>query len=163
MTDQKADEPLVTLSELTRALDEIYELRRLAAYEARVLEAHLDYKSFPKSRRTVAEDQVERLRRAARGGASLATSGISYLSLDGCLKSAGAETSLTRHAWLAERDPASFHVVDTTTGLPALMRSFDSAADAGRYIETQRTRISYRSAVPVDPRHLEVRPGPAPR
>lgn len=51
----------------SRALDEIYWLRGLAAYEADVLEAHLGLKSFPKSRRPFAEAQVRRLRLAAQG------------------------------------------------------------------------------------------------
>ncbi|MGW8431193.1 hypothetical protein ACWGJ9_08715 [Curtobacterium citreum] len=52
-----------------RALDDIYDLRRAAAYEARVLEAHYDgMKSFPKTRLRIAEESVSRLRHLARGG-----------------------------------------------------------------------------------------------
>jgi hypothetical protein len=52
-----------------RALDDIYNLRRAAAYEARVLEAHYEgLKSFPKTRLRIAEESVARLRHLARGG-----------------------------------------------------------------------------------------------
>ncbi|WIB65522.1 hypothetical protein [Curtobacterium sp. MCBD17_040] len=51
-----------------RALDDIYELRRAAAYEARVLEAHYEgISSFPKTRYGVAVQSVDRLRMLARG------------------------------------------------------------------------------------------------
>lgn len=51
----------------SRALDEVYRLRTALAVEASITAAHLDLKSFPKSRRTFAEQQVERMRAAARG------------------------------------------------------------------------------------------------
>ena len=56
----------------SRALDELYLLRGLAQHEADVLEAHLGLKSFPKSRRPFAEEQVKRLRLAAEGKAAVA-------------------------------------------------------------------------------------------
>lgn len=43
-------------------------LRQAINSEARIVEAHLDYKSFPKTRRKIAEEQVERMRRLARSG-----------------------------------------------------------------------------------------------
>lgn len=52
---------------LGHALDEVHTLRQLAAYEARLTEASLEYKSFPKSRREFHEGQVERLRDIASG------------------------------------------------------------------------------------------------
>jgi len=64
---EKRERPGVTFSDLSVAVDEIYALRALLAYEATVLEAHLDYRTFPKTRRKFAEAQVERMRRAARG------------------------------------------------------------------------------------------------
>lgn len=58
---------LVPLALYSAALDEVYRLRTALEYEARVTEAHLTLKSFPKSRRVFAEDQVQRMRDAARG------------------------------------------------------------------------------------------------
>lgn len=50
------------------ALDEVFRLRTALQYEARVVEAHYEsLKSFPKSRRPIAEQQVERMRQAASG------------------------------------------------------------------------------------------------
>lgn len=84
------------LRHYSRALDEIYRLRQALAYEARVVEAHLDLKSFPRSRRRFAEDQVKRMRRAAVGEFFRAYGGQRYLEnelnqLDG--------QGLTRARW----------------------------------------------------------------
>lgn len=51
------------------ALDEIYGLRAALAYEARILEMHLAFKTFPKSRRRMAEQQIDRMRGAVSGPA----------------------------------------------------------------------------------------------
>lgn len=52
---------------LSAALDEIFRLRRAMAYEARVVEAHYEgYKTFPKTRRGIAEEQVARMRLAIK-------------------------------------------------------------------------------------------------
>ena len=56
-------------SKYSEALDEIWALRALMAYEARVRDADLELKSFPKSRREIAEQAVERMRRCAAGEA----------------------------------------------------------------------------------------------
>jgi hypothetical protein len=52
---------------LSDALDEIYMLRLLLASEARILEAHTEYKTFPKSRREIATGSIRRMRAAVRG------------------------------------------------------------------------------------------------
>ncbi|BDZ52356.1 hypothetical protein GCM10025867_51640 (plasmid) [Frondihabitans sucicola] len=52
---------------LTGALDEVYALRMLMAMNAVVTEATLDYKSFPKSRRSFSEHQAVVMRAAASG------------------------------------------------------------------------------------------------
>lgn len=52
---------------LSATLDEICRLRRAMAYEARVVEAHYEgYKTFPKTRRGIAEEQVARMRLAIK-------------------------------------------------------------------------------------------------
>lgn len=83
------------------ALDEICRLRNALAYEASVLAIHLDYKSFPKSRRGVAIGQVERMRSAACGAGAVAYAGVSYLSLRWAMSTAGAPQTLTRSQWEA--------------------------------------------------------------
>jgi len=98
MTDESGNFPI------SRALDEIFELRRAMAYEAEVLLAHLDYATFPKHRRKFAEDSIRRLRQSACGHVDVAYAGTSSLSLRGALLSAGAPESLVRHQWEAERD-----------------------------------------------------------
>lgn len=87
------------LSDLSRAIDEIYELRTLLASEARILEAHLDFKTFPKSRRAIAEESVERMRAGARGGGFRDPQGRAkqeYRALTG-------SQTLTNSQWLEER------------------------------------------------------------
>jgi hypothetical protein len=65
------------------ALDEIYHLRRALQFEARVVEAHYeDYKTFPKTRRAIAEEQVARMRTAATGKTERAYAGMNQQSLD---------------------------------------------------------------------------------
>lgn len=94
------DEPMVPLSQLSAAVDEIYALRRALAREAGGLEAHLTYKTFPKSRRSIAEQQVERMRASARGEVRRAYAGTPHYVLDSAMKDAGAKDTLTNQSWL---------------------------------------------------------------
>lgn len=93
----------VPLALLSRALDEIYALRQLVAYEADIRVADLGYATYPKSRRKVALARIEALRQAARGQAQEAVAGTSYLSLRHAMREAGASAVLTWHAWQRER------------------------------------------------------------
>lgn len=88
---------LVPLAAYSAALDEIYRLREALAYEAVVTDTHLAYRTFPKSRRGSAENQVERMRAAARGESQRAYAPVSHLVLRHCLGEAGASETLTRH------------------------------------------------------------------
>ena len=63
---READDVRVLLSE---ALNEIYALRTICAYEEGVVKTYTEYKSFPKSRREVADKQMRRLRAAVAGEA----------------------------------------------------------------------------------------------
>ena len=90
------------LAHYSDALTEIYELRAALAYEAQVLKAHLDYKSFPKSRRKYAEEQIERMKQAAAGKAKVAYAGTSFLKQS--LRWAGASETLTRWQWEHRHD-----------------------------------------------------------
>ena len=97
-----------------RALDDIYDLRRAAAYEARVLEAHYEgMKSFPKSRLPLAEESVARLRNLARGGYAQEQQAVGTLPApDGyfrlnrmkqSFKALGLEEGMTNWAYEQER------------------------------------------------------------
>lgn len=89
------------LSDLSAAVDEIYFLRALIADEAAIIEAHLDYKTFPKTRRAIAEQQVERLRRVARGEMWTATR--DKFDQHRALRTADADTFLTNAMWAKQR------------------------------------------------------------
>lgn len=81
------------------ALDEVWNLRKALAYEACAVEADLTLKSFPKSRRALAENRVERMRRAAQGEVLPAYSGSSTQMLQQGLAEAGAGPTMTRYEW----------------------------------------------------------------
>lgn len=104
----------ICMEDYSAALDEIYMLRRAMAYEADVLEVHLDYKTFPKTRRKIAEDSVKRMRAAARGWGGHSWAGTSYLSLRSAFKKAGARETLTRHDWEKDRGKEGFYAMDLT-------------------------------------------------
>lgn len=87
------------LAHYSAALDEIRRLRQALAYEAAVTAAHLNYATFPKSRRAIAAGQVERMRAAARGETRTAYADVSHLSLRHALGQADAPTTLTRSQW----------------------------------------------------------------
>lgn len=82
------------------ALDEVYRLRTALAYEAQVLQVHLSYATFPKTRRVHAEDQVGRMLAAARGQAEATYAGTSSNSLEHVRREAGMG-KLTRSQWEA--------------------------------------------------------------
>lgn len=81
---------------LSAALDEIYRLRRALAYESGAIEAHLELRVFPKSRRFIAERQVERMRDAARGFSERAYAEVPPLFLRTSFRHAGADETFTR-------------------------------------------------------------------
>lgn len=100
------DEAVETVERLQwlygRALDEIYSHRLALAYEARVVEAHYEgYKTFPKSRRKIAEAQVERMRRAIAENVDVAYAEQSYLARE--YERITGTRLLTRHQWEQER------------------------------------------------------------
>lgn len=84
-------------------LDEVYRLRRALADEAAITAAHLTLKSFPKSRRGIAEDQIDRMRQAARGEVQRAYAGRPSWAGRHAMTLAGASETLTRGEWEAER------------------------------------------------------------
>lgn len=89
------------ISDLSIAVDEIFFLRAILADEAAIIEAHLGYATFPKSRRVVAEQQVERLRRIANG--EMWTAIREKFDQQRALRTAGAPVSLTNAAWAEQR------------------------------------------------------------
>lgn len=86
------------------ALDEVYRLRALMAYEAEVTAAHLTLKGFPKSRRDIAVHQITRMRDAARGHSRhvMMNEVSMYTSFQRVLRQAGAKPTLTR--WEFEKE-----------------------------------------------------------
>lgn len=108
MTDLHQPGEAELLRYYSAALDEVYRLRAALASEARIIEAHVTLKSFPKSRRGFAEDQVQRMRATARYG----TQGRRH-SLDrhfdnkSALRDAGADECLTRDQFEREVDRAT--------------------------------------------------------
>lgn len=102
----------VPLADYSRALDEIYRLRTALAIEARATQAHLNFKTFPKSQRPYAERQIARMQAAARGDVEQAYD-VELTGWQGkaCLREAGAAETLTRWQWeqesLATRPSAS--------------------------------------------------------
>jgi hypothetical protein len=89
------------ISDLSVAVDEIYFLRALLADEADILEAHLALKTFPKSRRAYAEEQLERMRFAAAGNVmDVLRSGFSAQI---ALRRAGIVGTLTNDQWAHQR------------------------------------------------------------
>lgn len=97
----------VPLENYTAALDEIYALRRALAYEARVVEAHLDYKTFPKSRREIAIEQVGRMRLAVKHSPWLAYAAQSSRSMDTeysqVMRKRIGDATMTRQEWETQR------------------------------------------------------------
>jgi hypothetical protein len=89
------------LSDLSIAVDEIYFLRAMLADEAAIIEAHLGYKTFPKTRRAVAEQQVDRMRRVANGEMWSATR--EKFDQGRALRTAEAPTTLTNSQWAEQR------------------------------------------------------------
>lgn len=88
------------LRHYSAALSEIHRLRGALLYEARVIEAHLLLAGFPKSRRPIAEQQVERMREAVRGAAWSAYADVmNGRTVQGLLVAAGASPTLTRTEW----------------------------------------------------------------
>lgn len=85
------------------ALDEIWRLRQALAWEAGAIEADIGMKSFPKSRRQIAAERIDRLRAAARGESERAYAGVSSIFLRNAMQRAGASETFTRHQWEVER------------------------------------------------------------
>lgn len=85
-------------------VDEIYFLRCAFAYEAAQIPAYLAFKSFPKSRRDVAENQMERFRLAAAGSAGVAIAGLSTRSLDGASRDLGIDPNARPYRRLYNED-----------------------------------------------------------
>jgi hypothetical protein len=90
------------IKELSAALDEIFRLRRALAYEADTLKHHLALKTFPKSRRDIAEQQIERMEESARGNATSAYITFSSETLCDAMERAEASPTLTRSEFARE-------------------------------------------------------------
>lgn len=90
-----------------RALDEVYQQRVLLAWAAGAIEASMEMKTYPKSRRGPMGHVADTITRAARGGILEAFGRLKYPK--SYLERAGARETLTRISWeaeLAERHPS---------------------------------------------------------
>lgn len=85
---------------LSEAVDEIYQLRTALANEARILEAHTEYKTFPKTRRQFAEESIGRMRAAARGDWKSLYDAYRFPKNE--LRASGADDCLTNQQWLEQ-------------------------------------------------------------
>lgn len=90
------------ISDLSVAVDEIYFLRALLADEADIIDAHLGYKTFPKSRRKFAEEQIERMRAAASGDMNAARR--EKFDSTQAFRRLGIDDSLTNSQWAEQRE-----------------------------------------------------------
>lgn len=95
-------ETQVPLSLYSEALDEIWRLRKLIAYEADRIDADLSLASFPKSRRQPAQNHYDRLTLAAKGKSQQAIADLNSHQMIAALLRAGAEPTLTRAQFEAE-------------------------------------------------------------
>lgn len=89
------------ISDLSIAIDEIYFLRAMLADEAGIIEAHLTYKTFPKTRRKYAEAQIERMKRAAAG--DLEGARREKFDSNMALRRIGVDECLTNDQWVEQR------------------------------------------------------------
>ncbi|AXV10141.1 hypothetical protein DVS28_b0371 (plasmid) [Euzebya pacifica] len=90
-----------------RALDEVYQQRALLAWAAGAIEASMELKGYPKSRRGPMANVVETITEAARGGVTDAFPRLRHPK--DYLARAGAPKLLTRGTWeaeLADRHPS---------------------------------------------------------
>lgn len=101
--DDETEREVLMRRALSAAMDEIWRLRRAIAYEAEVVVAHTGYRTFPKTRRAIAEEQVERMRKAARGNSQLAYAGTSSISLRQALPRIGAPQTYTLGDFIHEQ------------------------------------------------------------
>ena len=99
MSDYYGDLPPQAKTLISALLDEVYDLRRGMAYEAQVVHATLGYATIPKTRRKTHEEQIERMRQAARGEVFASHRGISHSAMTYALKEAGARDGLSRFAY----------------------------------------------------------------
>jgi hypothetical protein len=91
----------VPLSTYSAALDEIYFLRSALAYEARVVDTALGYKTMAQTVRAKLGAVRERLAQAARGERDQHIQGTASAKF--CLRWVGASDTLTRHEWETQR------------------------------------------------------------
>ncbi len=91
-----------------RALDEVWRLRALAAYEVKAIDEHLVYRRTPKALRQRLEQQRDRLKGAARGRSQVVITGLRSLMMSGSssvkqeLQRVTGKQTLTRAEWEAE-------------------------------------------------------------
>lgn len=99
----RRDVIVVNSKDISRAMDEIWALRMLAAHAAVSLSADLELKTYPKSRVAANKALQERLRAAAQGKKGT-LKGYSYEETLSAAESADTTTLLNWPKWLSEND-----------------------------------------------------------
>jgi hypothetical protein len=139
---------IANLAEYSRALDEIYMLRRAFALEAEYLEVTLRMKTFPKSRRRFSEDQVSHMRSYARGaGASLFAS-MDRHSVRSAQEAAGTQAGPTVQSWVEEEHNTRTLQGQVSTPVPSEL--LERAVAEIRMLRTVAARFSRLSEIPLD-------------
>lgn len=104
--------------DISIAVDEIYDLRAMLADEADILEQHLELRTFPKSRRAMAQASIKRMRQAAQG--DLENAMRPGMSRKRALRHAGASDVLTNQAWAAQHGLEEVESGVRTSSRPAM-------------------------------------------
>jgi hypothetical protein len=136
------------LAAYSRALDEIFFLRRAFAIEAGYLAVSLEMKTFPKSRRLYSENLVEEMRAFARGEGTALYRELRAHQLRWAQDSAGTLNGPTVDSWLAEE-----HTTRTLPGQEATEIDPELLARAVaeiRMLRTMAARFWLLSEVPLE-------------
>lgn len=91
------------LTHYSRALDELFQCRRAAAYEAAVIANLLTYATLPKAVRSGLESMYVRLTSIARDDITAAYADVSNSAHQHAMRLAGMRPSLTRGEWEADQ------------------------------------------------------------
>lgn len=99
----RQDEPMVPLSELSAALDEIYRLRTVLAQQSLEATGHSRLASLSTKRRAALEESAEVMAMAAQGRSGEVVAGL-HTPAQTVLRTVGADPLLTRASFVKEQE-----------------------------------------------------------
>jgi hypothetical protein len=137
-----------TLADYSRALDEIFNLRRAFALEAGYLVVTLTMKTFPKSRRRFSEDQVINMRTYAQGLGGPLFASMDRFSLRHAQEEAGTVNGPTVESWLLEEHNTRTLQSQVSTAIPVEL--LERAVREIRMLRTTAARFSRLLGIPTD-------------